>query len=155
MAEKHFASKDDFEQFMKNVQLVADLLLLPNKEIENVDLDGDGQIDGFQFEMGNPLYTAQPLSSIKGFSLTINREKIDQEKITFILRKNRINLKSVFTIPELWWGYGETICVFVEKPGGLKPGEYQVECSLIMNPAFYTFYPENTVLSTKTVMRVK
>ncbi|MEM2913667.1 MAG: DUF6379 domain-containing protein [Candidatus Bathyarchaeia archaeon] len=155
MAEKHFASEEDFGQFMKDVQLVADLLLLPNKEMENVDLDGDGQIDGFQFELGNPLYTAQPLSSIRGFSLAINGEEIDPEKITFILRKNRINLKSVSTIPELWWRYGEIIHVFVEKPGGLKPGKYQVECSLTMTPAFYTFYPENTVLSTRTTMIVK
>ncbi|MEM2643638.1 MAG: DUF6379 domain-containing protein [Candidatus Bathyarchaeia archaeon] len=155
MAEKHFTSEENFKEFMRDVQRVAALLLLPTREIENVDLNGDGQIDGFQFELGNPLYTAQPLSSIKGFSLIVNGERIDPEKITFILRRNRISLKNVSTIPELWWGYGEIIRVFIEKPGGLKSGEYQVECSLVMTPAFYPFYPENTVLSASTIMRVK
>ncbi|MEM1530741.1 MAG: DUF6379 domain-containing protein, partial [Candidatus Bathyarchaeia archaeon] len=146
---------ENFKEFMRDVQRVAALLLLPTREIENVDLNGDGQIDGFQFELGNPLYTAQPLSSIKGFSLIVNGERIDPEKITFILRRNRISLKNVSTIPELWWGYGEIIRVFIEKPGGLKSGEYQVKCSLVMTPAFYPFYPENTVLSASTIMRVK
>lgn len=155
MAEKNFASREAFEQFMRDVQLVADLLLIASEEIKNVDIDNDGKIDGFQFDIGNPLYTAQPLSAIRDFSLVVDGEKINAEAISFILRKNKINLKTVSTIPELWWGYGETITVLVEKPGGLEPGRHQVECSITMTPAFYTFYPDNTVMSTKKIMIVK
>jgi hypothetical protein len=155
MSQKNFFSQEDFERFMKDVQLVADLLLLPNDEIKNVDVDNDGRNDGFQFDLGNPLYTAQPLSAIKDFSLKVDGKPIDAEKISFILRKNKISLKTVSTIPELWWGYGEVISVFIEKPGGLELGKHQIECSIIMNPAFYPFYPDNTMLSTKKTMIVK
>jgi len=155
MAEKSFPSQKAFNQFMNDCRLVADLLMLPNKRIENVDVDGDGRIDGFQFDLGNPLNTAQPMSAIKDLSLRVDGEKIDPKKITLILRKNRVSLKNASTIPELWWGYGELISVLVEKADGLMRGKHQVECSLCITPAFYTFYPENSIFPTKTNMTVK
>jgi hypothetical protein len=71
------------------------------------------------------------------------------------LRKNKVCLKDASTLPELWWGYGEVMSVFVEKEGGLTPGEHQLECTLTINPAFYTFYPENTVMPIKATMVVE
>jgi len=154
-AESHFGSQEAFDQFMNDCKLVADLLMLPNKKIENVDVDGDGRIDGFQFDLGNPLNTAQPMSAIKDLSLSVDGKKIDPRKITLILRKNRVSLKNASAIPELWWGYGELISVFVEKPGGLARGKHQLDCSLIATPAFYTFYPENSIFPTKANMTVE
>ena len=137
---------------MNDCRLVADLLMLPNRKIENVDVDGDGRIDGFQFDLGNPLNTAQPLSAIKDLSLSVDGDKTDPREITLILRKNRVSLKNAPTILELWWGYGELMSVFVEKAGGLPRGEHQLDCSLCVTPAFYTFYPENTIFPTKANM---
>ncbi len=143
------------EEFMKDVQLVADLLLIPYKKIKNVDVDGDGNIDGYRFDLGNPLYTAQPMSAIKDLIIVVNGENVDSNKISFILRKNKISLKNVTTINELWWSYGGLITVFVEKTGGLPPRKLELQCSLIITPAFYGFYPENTILSTKTNMIIE
>jgi len=155
MVKVRFGSQEAFDEFMNDCKLVADLLMLPNRKIKNVDIDGDGRIDGFQFDLGNPLNTAQPMSAIKDLSLSVDGDKIDPEKISLILRKNRIGLRNVSTIPELWWGYGELISIFVEKAGGLARGKHQFDCSLIITPAFYTFYPENSIFPTRANMTVE
>jgi len=154
-AESGFDSQEVFQRFMNDCRLVADLLMLPDKKIRNVDVNGDGRIDGFQFGLGNPLNTAQPLSAIKGPTISVDGDKIDPEKVTLILRENRVGLKNASTVPELWWGYGELISVFVEKAGGLERGKHQLDCALCVTPAFYTFYPENSVFPTKASMTVE
>lgn len=133
---------------------LADLLLLPEDIIKNVDINGDGKVDGFQFNLGGPYHTATPIDNIKDFSLTVDGERIDPEKISLIIRNNRIKLTNVPTISEIWWRLGEMISVYVEKVGGLQPGEHEIECSITMNPAFYLFMPLRK-FTTKKRMIVK
>jgi hypothetical protein len=95
------------------------------------------------------------MSAIKDLIIAVNGEQVDSNKISLILRKNKISLKNVTTMTEIWWSYGGLITVFVEKPGGLLHEKLQFQCSLIITPAFYGFYPENTILSTKTNMTVE
>lgn len=133
---------------------VADALLLPSNIVRNVDLNGDGQYDGFQFDMGNPWHTAIPIDNIKNLSISVDGEKIDPEKVYLLIRSNRIKLTNVATIPEIYLGFGELFSVFVEKPGGLPFGNHEMEVSLTLYPSFYLFMRVTTYTTKKSVVVV-
>jgi hypothetical protein len=134
---------------------VAKAVLLPNNDLKNIDIDGDGAVDGFLFDLANPFNTAMPLSHIKKLSFILDGSKIDTDKISLIVRDDRVKLTNVPTINEIWWRYGEKISAYVEKSGGLESGEYELECSLDIVPAFYTFYPAGITYPVKKIMSVK
>jgi len=96
----------------------------------NIDENGDGLIDGFQFQLRSPFYTANPMSSITIFELSIDGKKIDNEKIVFIIRGMKIPAKYAYTFHEISWAFYELINVFVEKPGGIEEGKHKLFCNI-------------------------
>ncbi|MBS7654680.1 MAG: DUF6379 domain-containing protein [Candidatus Bathyarchaeia archaeon] len=135
---------------------MAERIMLPNREIRNVDVDGDGQPDGFQFDIVNPFYTAEPVSVIKTFSLTVDGEHVSLEKISLVLRDQRIKIETAPSIYEIWWRFGETAQIFVEKPGGLESGEHMMELVLGMRTSAGSYgfgdvmlFPAKVIMSTK------
>lgn len=136
---------------------IADAILLPKDIIENIDVNGDEKIDGFKFDLVNPFNTAIPLSHIKDMSIMIDGQEVSKEKAWLIIRENKIQLADLLTsiINDVWLGYGEKISVYVENPMGLLSGKHTLELSLIIEPAFYPFFPEKINYSTKKVMSVK
>ena len=109
---------------------LADKVMLPNRKLKNVDVTGDGKPDGFQFDIVNPFYTAEPVSSVKDLLLKIDGEKVSSERIGLVVRDQRIRVRDAPTIYGIWWGFGEAIKVFVERPGGLGKGKHELDCTL-------------------------
>lgn len=138
-----------------NSNVAANLVMLPNKKLENVDANNDGKIDGFQFDIANPFYTGEPVSSIRNLEITVDSEKIDPEKITLILREQRLELKNVPTLYELLWGFGEVVSVYIEKPGGLKKGSHEVECVLLLRPSAGDYGQGDMKFPKKTIMTME
>ena len=136
-------------------QIAADLVMLPNKTLRNVDVDGDGKVDGYQFDIANPFYTGEPVSSVRNLNVSVDGERIGSDKMSFVLRGQRIGIKDVPTLYELLWGFGEVASVYVAKPGGLKKGSHKVECMLILRPSAgdYGFgdmeFPKKTTMITR------
>jgi len=135
--------------------IAADLVMIPNKKIRNVDLDKDGKIDGFQFDIANPFYTAEPISSVRSLNVTIDGEKIDSDRMSFVLRDQKIGIKDMLTLYEVPWGFGEVSFVYIEKSGGLKKGSHQVECTLSLRPSAGDYGVGDMQYPTKTVMIVE
>jgi hypothetical protein len=133
---------------------IADQVMLPNKTIRNVDIDNDGKIDGFEFDIMEPFYTAQPVSSIENLTVTVDGEKIDPARLYMILRDQMFNIKHARTFHELWWHLGEVSRIYIEKPSGLKKGSHEVECSLVMRPAAGEYGFGKPTFSTKATMTV-
>lgn len=134
---------------------LADKVMLPNRKIENVDLTGDGKIDGFQFDIVNPFYTAEPVSSVKDLLLGIDGEEVSSERIGLIVRDQRFRIRDIPTIYETWWGFGEAIKVFVEEPGGLGTGRHELDCTLRMRASAGNYGFGDMELPTKVTMEVK
>lgn len=133
---------------------IADLIMLPNKTIRNVDIDNDGKIDGFEFDIREPFYTAQPVSSIESLTVIVDGEKIDPARIYMILRDQIFNIKHARTLHEVWWHFDEIARIYIEKPGGLKKGDHEIECSLVMRPAAGEYGFGKPIFSTKATMKV-
>ncbi|MCR8489002.1 MAG: DUF6379 domain-containing protein [Crenarchaeota archaeon] len=133
---------------------IADLVMLPSKTIRNVDIDKDGKIDGFEFDIREPFYTAQPISSIESLTITVDGEEIDPARIYMILRDQIFNIKHARTFHELWWHFGEVGRIYIEKPGGLEKGSHEIECSLVMRPAAGEYGFGKPTFLTRTTMKV-
>ena len=129
--------------------------MLPNRNMKNVDVTGDGKPDGFQFDIVNPFYTAEPVSSVKDLLLKIDGEKVSSEKIGLVVRDQRIRIGTAPTIYGIWWGFGEAIKVFVEKPGGLGKGKHELECTLRMRASAGDYGFGDMELPTKVTMEVE
>jgi len=134
---------------------LADKVMLPNRNIKNVDVTGDGKIDGFQFDIVNPFYTAEPVSSVKDLLLKIDGEKANPEEICLVVRDQRIRIRDAPTIYETWWGFGEVIKVFVGKPGGLRKGRHELDCTLYMRTSAGDYGFGDIELPKKVTMEVK
>lgn len=136
-------------------RLLAERVMLPNREIRNVDVDGDNQPDGYQFDIVNPFYTAEPVSAIKDFTLKIDGKQVALEEISLIVREQRIKMETAPTIHEIWWRFGEVAQIFVKKPGGLKKGPHEVEITLKMRTSAGNYGFGDMIFPLKVVMNAK
>lgn len=120
-------------------------VMFRNPVIKNVDRNGDGKIDGYQFQLGNPYYTANPISSISDFILSVDGEIVPSDKITFIVRGQEINANNAYTFYDVSWGFADVIEVFVQKLGGLRKGKHEVSLLLKMRETIHYGYPDGKV----------
>jgi len=134
---------------------MADRLLLPDRIIRNMDVNKDGEIDGFQFNICNPFYTAEPVSSIRSIQLKIDGDEVDTEKTSLIIRNQRIKIKDAPTVYETWWRFGEVSSVLVEKPGGLTLGKHQLEINVRMRTSSGNYGFGEPEFPTKAIMEVE
>jgi len=134
---------------------MADRLLLPDRTIRNMDIDKDGEIDGFQFSISNPFYTAEPVSSIRSIQLKVDGKKENTEKMSLVIRNQRIKTEDAPTVYETWWQFGEVSSVLVEKPGGLTPGKHRVEINVQMRTSSGNYGFGEPEFPTKAIMEVE
>ena len=131
--------------------------MIPDKTIKNVDVNEDGKIDGYQFNFKNPFYTAEPISAIEDFLISIDGEKVDPKKVTLKVREQEILASQAKTVYEIWMALGEVIPVYVEKVGGLAKGEHDMELILHLRTTVpygfeeggYITYPANVKVTVE------
>ena len=152
--EKQTKDPEEIRRFMEVLASMAERILLPNNTIQNVDLDRDGQLDGYSFNIANPFYTAESIASVRTIHLEVDGEEIDADRISLLVRDQRIRLKDAKTMHEVWWGFGEVISVFVEKPTGLNKGKHELDCTLRMRTTIAYGFPEGLVFPSKKTMTV-
>lgn len=152
--EKQTKDPEEIREFMKVLESMAKRILLPNNIIKNVDINQDGKIDGYQFDIANPFYTAESLASVNEIKATVDGAKIIPEKINLIARGQRIRMKDAATMHEVWWGFGEVISVYIEKTGGLEKGNHELEAILRMRTTITYGFPSGLLFPSKKTMIV-
>ncbi len=129
--------------------------MLPDDSIRNVDENRDGKIEGFQFKLRNPWYTSQPISSLVKLIISVDGEKFETDKVRLNVRGQEIVLPKAYTMYDVNWGFPELIDVFVEKAGGLKPGNHELSCEIVMRSTIEYGLPEEKInFPTKKLMKV-
>jgi hypothetical protein len=124
------SQKELMMQFINLLKSLAERIMLPDNHVNNVDLDGDGQIDGYRFGLRNPFYSAQSVAWNQDLKVEVDGISYPSKKISFFVRGQKIPVLTAKTVYELYWGFGEVIDVYVEKPGGLDPGRHELNCTL-------------------------
>ena len=145
----------EIEAFQNLLRGLAERILLPQNEIKNIDINDDQEIDGYTFNMSNPFYTSQPISSVKSLEISLDGEIIEREKLKLIVRDQRISLMDAISMYDVWWKFGEVIQVYVEKKNGLKAGNYMVECVLKMRTTMAYGFPGDLIFPSKKLMVLK
>lgn len=152
--EKQTKDPEEIRQFMEVLASMAERILLPNNTLRNIDLDRDGQVDGYSFDIANPFYTAESIASVKTIHLQVDGEEIGTDRIRLLVRDQQIRLEDAKTMHEVWWGFGEVISVFAAKPGGLSQGRHELDCTLRMRTTMAYGFPGGLVFPSKKTMTV-
>jgi len=153
--EKQTKDPEEIARFMDVLRSMAERILLPGDVIRSIDLDKNGKVDGFSFEMANPFYTAESIASVKTIHLKVDGDEVPPGRISLFVRDQRIRLEDAKSMHEIWWGFGEVISVFVEKPGGLTKGKHELECTLRMRTTIAYGFPGGLVFPSKKIMQVE
>jgi len=102
-----------------------DKYMIVDEEFKNVLKDGE--VIGFQLGLRLPYYRGVVLSLVGETDLTVDGEVYSPEQITVTLRGSTYPLTELENEPDVKWEFGETGILTMIKPGGLQPGEHQVE----------------------------
>ena len=119
---------------------------MPKRTIEegslrNFTCPESGKVIGFKFGVRLPRYRGNMVSLINGYYVSVDGEEFPQDKIRF-----QINGKDPRTFEELktavWehWNYQDTAYLYIEKEGGLAPGEHTVT-AVVSNFEQYGYNP--------------
>ena len=152
--EKQTKDPEEIKEFLNVLRSMAERILLPNNLIKNVDINKDGKIDGYQFDIANPFYTAESIASVNDVRVKLDQKDIPSEKIDLIVRGQRIKMKDAKTINEVWWGFGEVISVFIEKMNGIAKGKHELDVNLRMRTTITYGFPSGLLFPSKKSMVV-
>ena len=150
--EKQTKDPEEIKEFLNVLKSMAERILLPNDILKNVDINKDGKVDGYKFDIANPFYTAESIASVNDVKVKIDQEDIPSEKIDLLVRGQRIKMKDAKTINEVWWGFGEVISVFVEKIGGISKGKHELDVILQMRTTITYGFPSGLLFPSKKSM---
>jgi len=92
--------------------------------LKNVDLTGDGSIDGFRFVLKNVLATG---TLVAPFELSVDGEPVDAKDVELEYEGEKIALTSISPENPLKFRVGREVALTIKKLGGLSPGEHRID----------------------------
>lgn len=98
--------------------------LYVKESLKNVDLTGDGNIDGFRFVLKNVLATG---TLVAPFELSVDGESIDAKDVELEYEGEKIVLTGISPENPLKFRVGREVVLTIRKPGGLSPGEHRID----------------------------
>ena len=84
---------------------------------------------GFQLQLRLPYYRGLGLSMVEDVAVTVDGEPVARSDIRLRLRDRSWSLDELENEFVERWEFGEKAIVEVRKPGGLSPGQHQVEAT--------------------------
>jgi len=111
-----------------------DKYMIVGEEFKNVEQDG--KVTGFQIGERLPYYRGVVLSLLGDTDLSVDGEHFAPEQITLTLNGHSYQLSEIKNETDDKWEFGDVGILTISKPGGLAPGEHQVELSQHMVIAY-------------------
>ncbi len=110
--------------------------------LKNLDLNGDGEMDAFSFEVKNAVQSA----TLSGLSVELDGETITPELVEVGLSGKKLNLTELSRQNAVGFPFGGTAKLTAKKKGGLSQGNHTIRLSI--TEAFFgtfTFSTEETI----------
>lgn len=103
-------------------------------EFKNVE--EDGKIIGFSFEMKIQYYRGVTLSIIRDIQVEVDGKQYNREAISFSVNGETFTLDEMRTVISNRWLFGQYAKVTVLTEGGLAPGKHHIKCLQIIAPSY-------------------
>jgi len=87
----------------------------------------DGKVIGYQFGLRIPYFSSVVLSLISPMELKVDGEIIPEEQMTLTLDGKTYPKNQLRDDPITRWEFGRIGIISVLKPGGLTPGEHNID----------------------------
>lgn len=105
----------------------------------------DGKIMGYEFGIQMDYYRGHFLSTIDELSVKVDGEEVPEERISFVLNGKEfgiIEMKNAYTE---FWEILQIATLKVWKPGGLTPGEHEIDLHMISRSPYMPIDAENHI----------
>ncbi len=121
-----------------------DKYLIVGEHFKNVEESGN--VTGFQLGMRLPYYRGVVLSLVGETIITVDGEEYGHEDMTLTLDGKDYPMSQLEEEPVEKWEFGDVGIVTIAKPGGLEPGEHEVNLKQHMKISYVPggFWGEDT-----------
>lgn len=97
---------------------------LSDEGFTNARLDGKA---GFEIRLRVANYRSLPLDYILDFAVAVDGKEVRTEDITFLVDGHRYKVPELRNQKHVYWQTREYARLFIQREGGLSPGEHEVE----------------------------
>jgi hypothetical protein len=97
---------------------------LSDEGFRNARLDGKA---GYEIHLRVANYRSLPLDQILDFNVAVDGKEVRAQDITFLLEGHRYKVPELRNQKHVYWQTREYARLFIQKEGGLSPGEHEVE----------------------------
>ena len=101
------------------------------------NVQANGTVTGFQFDIRNPDYRGMAGSLIDGIEVTVDGEKFDDAVPLWTLRGQTYTLEQLQHSTGVRWSLEDTATIMVPKPGGLSVGVHEVELCVYLRHNYF------------------
>jgi hypothetical protein len=98
-----------------------------------------GKVTGFQIKARLPYYRGLGISMVEDLSLKVDGNNVPRQAIFVTLHGNTYSLDEMEKEYDDRWEFGEEGVLTVQLPGGLTPGEHQLELSPSLRISYLPF----------------
>ncbi len=103
------------------------------------NVEKDGKTVGFQYKARVNYYRGIPLSMVNDIRVKVDGEDIERGKIKFSVDEDWFTLDEMETVTFLKWEFGQKATIFIEREGGLSPGDHELFVTQIVRNAYMPF----------------
>lgn len=100
------------------------------------NIEADGKIIGFQFDVRIQYYRGVTLSIIRDIEVWVDGEKFKREDIRFTLEGDTFTLDEMETVITYRWKFGQFATITVLKEGGLSKGAHHIKSTQTIAPSY-------------------
>ena len=125
--------------------------MLTEQVIGEGSLRPDG--DGFSFDLRMPWYRALPLSSLEGLDVRIDGEAVASDELRLRLGEKTYSLADLPPLYDEWWYVADPAEVRAPKPGGLMPGEHELDVTIALRIPYIVESGHPLVMRERCVKR--
>nr|WP_024835226.1 DUF6379 domain-containing protein [Clostridium sp. 12(A)] len=100
------------------------------------NIEEDGRITGFCFEMKIQYYRGITLSILRNIEVLVDGTEYPRESIRFTVNGETFTLDEMRTVISNRWLFGQYGTVTVLTEGGLTPGSHHITCTQTIAPSY-------------------
>lgn len=100
------------------------------------NIEEDGRITGFCFEMKIQYYRGITLSILRNIEVLVDGTEYPRESIRFTVNGETFTLDEMRTVISNRWLFGQYGTVTVLTEGGLAPGSHHITCTQTIAPSY-------------------